>query len=383
VTTAADPGALRDYRTACCADNQATRGDAAAVSAALANLAGSESLPPLPDLGAALRAHADQADQLDTWVGEVGDAVADADRPWYRRLGSGIADFGRGAWDGVKDPATMVWGLTPFSGSTGQAWRDLGSGLWYGVTNPLEFGKAVVGWEHLSAGEYSYWAGNLLPGAAATVFTGGGAAAARGASASNRLAVATSRASSATRSLDRFETASVATARWGPASPLPGPLHPQPGMTAAQARRAQEQVNSFRSGTYTERYAQRPVVLHRVHGGTAGELGPYWSPVAPRGPAAAMYDSAIRPEWGNTATEVASIRVPAGERLFAGPAAPQSGHGLSSAMAGGGPQVLIPHVNEAWLVRPLTPAERVVVGGQALGAGGATLTLDALTNGPR
>lgn len=240
------------------------------------------------------------------------------------------------------------------------------------MTNPLEFGKAVIGWEHLAAGEYSYWAGNLLPGAAATVVTGGGAAAARGASTSNRLAVADSRTRSATRSLDRFESATVPVARWGPMSPRPGPLHHN-----------QDWVASFRSSTYTEVISQQPTVLHRVYGGRAGELGPYWSPVAPRGPAAAMYDSAIRPEWGNSAQRTASIRVPAGERMFTGPAGPQRGGDFASSMSGGGPQVLIPRVDEAWVVRPLTPAERWAVGGQATAAGAGTLAADALADSLR
>lgn len=100
----------------------------------------------------------------------------------------GVGDFFQGAWDSVAEPVKMVWELRPFHDGTGQAWSDLGSGLWYGVTHPLDFGKALIGWEHLADGEYAYWAGNVVPGAVAAFFTGGGSAALRGGSATARVA---------------------------------------------------------------------------------------------------------------------------------------------------------------------------------------------------
>lgn len=95
---------------------------------------------------------------------------------WY----SPVVNFGKGAWDGVKDPVVMVGGLVGLHGDFTDNWSNLGRGIAYGVTHPLDFGKAAIGWEHLAKGEYSYWAGNLVPGAAAAFFTGGAAATVKG-----------------------------------------------------------------------------------------------------------------------------------------------------------------------------------------------------------
>jgi len=85
-------------------------------------------------------------------------------------------------------------------------------------------------------------------------------------------------------------------------------------------------VNSFgtfRGGSYTEMVTSEATTLYRAHGGTAGELGAYWTRTAPTGPLQSRIDSALLPQWGNTATGVSTIRVPAGTRIFDGFAAPQ------------------------------------------------------------
>jgi filamentous hemagglutinin len=73
-------------------------------------------------------------------------------------------------------------------------------------------------------------------------------------------------------------------------------------------------------------------------------VGGYWTRTQPAGPLQSIIDSALNPQWGNTATNVAAIRVPAGTTIYEGAAAAQGG------LVGGGSQVFIPNVNPAWLV---------------------------------
>lgn len=122
-----------------------------------------------------------------------------------------------------------------------------------------------------------------------------------------------------------------ATRRWGPATGA-GPL-------------GEKVAGTFRGGSYTEMVTGEATTLYRAHGGTAGELGSYWSRTAPTGPLQARMDSALLPEWGNTATNISTIRVPSGTKIFDGFAAPQGG------LPGGGSQVFIPKVDPSWLVK--------------------------------
>jgi A nuclease of the HNH/ENDO VII superfamily with conserved LHH len=102
-------------------------------------------------------------------------------------VGHGIADFAEGAFDAVKDPALMLYHLSPYSPDAGESWLNLGKGLWHGVTHPVEFGEALIGLDALRERGFAYWAGNLAPAAAAAFFTGGGSAALRGATATERV----------------------------------------------------------------------------------------------------------------------------------------------------------------------------------------------------
>lgn len=104
-------------------------------------------------------------------------------------------------------------------------------------------------------------------------------------------------------------------------------------------------ANTFRSGTYTEVVTQGETTLYRVYGGKAGELGSYWTTTKPQGPLQSTIDSALEQNWGNTATNVATIKVPKGMTIYQGAAAPQGG------LVGGGSQVYIPEVNPSWLVK--------------------------------
>lgn len=113
----------------------------------------------------------------------------------------------------------------------------------------------------------------------------------------------------------------------------PGPLPPPIAKT-------------FRSGTYAETVTTEPTVLYRAYGGTAHQMGGYWTTTPPAGPVQSIVDSALNPAWGNPATSVVKIEVPSGVTLYQGQAAAQGG------LVGGGNQVLFPKnftINPAWI----------------------------------
>lgn len=94
---------------------------------------------------------------------------------------------------------------------------------------------------------------------------------------------------------------------------------------------------------------QQPIILYRAYGGSAKELGGYWTATQPTGPIQPIIDSVLNPKWGNTAMNVVKIEVPSGKKFFQGITAPQGG------VVGSGNQVLFPpgfKVNPAWIVKP-------------------------------
>lgn len=107
-------------------------------------------------------------------------------------------------------------------------------------------------------------------------------------------------------------------------------------------------AETFRSATYIQKVTEADTILYRAYGGKAGELSPYWSRIAPSGPLQATLDSALLPEWGNTAQSVSRITVPRGTTIYEGAVAPQGDLILS--LPGGGNQVYIPKVNPEWLM---------------------------------
>ncbi len=104
-------------------------------------------------------------------------------------------------------------------------------------------------------------------------------------------------------------------------------------------------AQTFRSSTYTEVVTQEEITLYRAYGGKAGELGSYWTRTKPQGPLQTTIDSALDQNWGNTATQVSTIKVPKGTTIFEGAAAEQRG------LVGGGNQVYIEKVDPSWLVK--------------------------------
>lgn len=98
--------------------------------------------------------------------------------------------------------------------------------------------------------------------------------------------------------------------------------------------------------TYTEVITTEPVILYRVYGGNASQLGAYWTRTPPSGPVQSIIDSALDPVWGNTATKTVKIEVPTGTSFYEGLAGQQGG------LVGGGNQVLLPknlRVDPGWI----------------------------------
>jgi RHS repeat-associated protein len=102
-------------------------------------------------------------------------------------------------------------------------------------------------------------------------------------------------------------------------------------------------ANTFRSGTYSGGTLTQAQTMYRVTGPGGNPAGSYWTTVLPTGPVASTIDSALLPQWGNTATQVVTARIPAGTQVYMGVAAPQGG------LVGGGVQVYIPQASPAWI----------------------------------
>jgi hypothetical protein len=101
-------------------------------------------------------------------------------------------------------------------------------------------------------------------------------------------------------------------------------------------------ARTFKEGAYTTRTLREDLVLRRVYGGDARQLGRYWSRTTYSSPGRARRYLALPP--GNTAERVVTIRVPAGTTVHEGKAAASFGH------VGGGNQVYINRVDLSWIV---------------------------------
>jgi hypothetical protein len=100
--------------------------------------------------------------------------------------------------------------------------------------------------------------------------------------------------------------------------------------------------SSFRSSAYTTKKLGEPRDLYRAYSDPIRRLGAFWSDVKPTGPLQATIDSALLPSYGNAATKVVHIRIPAGEFVHEGVAARQGG------WLGGGTQYVLPKVLKEW-----------------------------------
>jgi hypothetical protein len=77
-------------------------------------------------------------------------------------------------------------------------------------------------------------------------------------------------------------------------------------------------ADTFRSSSYFETLTEAPVKLYRVHGDGASPMSKYWSRTKPTGPVQAVLDSALDPDWGNTAKKWVEITVPKGTKIYEG-----------------------------------------------------------------
>lgn len=98
-------------------------------------------------------------------------------------------------------------------------------------------------------------------------------------------------------------------------------------------------AETFRSGTYIANLTSTEVKLYRTYGGSAGQLGPYFSRTKPTGPMQATIDVAIHPSWGSTSAHWVEITVPKNSLIFEGPSAAQKINGVE--VLGGGSQVYV------------------------------------------
>jgi hypothetical protein len=104
-------------------------------------------------------------------------------------------------------------------------------------------------------------------------------------------------------------------------------------------------ANTFRGGAYTEIQLSDDLHIYRVYGGSAGEIGHYWTTQQPQGPLQSVIDSALDQSWGNTATEVSIALVPKGTSIYIGYAEHQGG------LVGGGIQVYVEEFNPSWIIK--------------------------------
>jgi RHS repeat-associated protein len=115
---------------------------------------------------------------------------------------------------------------------------------------------------------------------------------------------------------------------YGPLSP--GPLAPNLAST-------------FRSGTYFGGTLNQAQTMYRVIAPGQNPAGAWWTTAPPSGPTSSIVSLALKPQWGNTATQVVTATIPPGTTVYFGVAAPQGG------LVGGGNQVYIPQLNPNWI----------------------------------
>ncbi|HND64034.1 MAG TPA: hypothetical protein PKX64_04205, partial [Elusimicrobiota bacterium] len=106
-----------------------------------------------------------------------------------------------------------------------------------------------------------------------------------------------------------------------------------------------EIASTFRSATYEAVKLDQPAELYRVFSDPSKKMGPYWTIKKPESSLKAIVDNALDPNWGNRATDIVSIRVPAGETIYVGPSASQR------ALVGGVDQIYIDQVNPLWEIK--------------------------------
>ena len=114
-----------------------------------------------------------------------------------------------------------------------------------------------------------------------------------------------------------------------------GPVNPGP--LSAQV------ASTFRSGSYSRRTLEEPLVVYRLIGEGGSPTGRYWTTLEPKGALQSVIDLAIDQNWRNPATQVIRAELPAGTVIYEGTTSAQRG------LVGGAHQIYIPRVDPGWL----------------------------------
>ena len=114
-----------------------------------------------------------------------------------------------------------------------------------------------------------------------------------------------------------------------------GPVNPGP--LSAQV------ASTFRSGSYSRRTLEEPLVVYRLIGEGGSPTGRYWTTLEPKGALQSVIDLAIDQNWRNPATQVIRAEIPAGTVIYEGATSAQRG------LVGGAHQIYIPSVDPGWL----------------------------------
>ncbi|OEV03742.1 hypothetical protein AN219_37835 [Streptomyces nanshensis] len=133
-----------------------------------------------------LRGQVDEAADLAKRRLDAAGEAAPAEPGWFDKLLSGGGNLFKGLYEGVDSVGSFTDTLMHPS-RWGMSLATATDGMIYASQHPKEFAKAVSDWDTLKS-EPARWFGRILPEAALGFATGGGATAARGARASQRLA---------------------------------------------------------------------------------------------------------------------------------------------------------------------------------------------------
>jgi len=279
------------------------------------------------------------------WQRDLADAYAkklhDEEHPGgFAGLLHDAGSFFDGAWDAIKDPATMIYHLTPFSGGDWtKSWSNLAEGLAHGVEHPLQFAEAIANIDALKQRGFAYWIGNLAPAAAATLLSGGAAAAARGAESVTLV----DRAGAGAADLERLESAAARAGRFDYSSGFSDSL---------------ENFEGEKALLHQGKLSRDLHVVQYFDGADPNATNKWWTPTSEANRMSTVDDVhqrlALLPEWGtrNTAQVAVIPRGTPSEFLY-GRAAAQEGRGIT--YAGQGLQIRFRDFDPKWIreTRPL------------------------------
>jgi len=109
-------------------------------------------------------------------------------------------------------------------------------------------------------------------------------------------------------------------------------------------------ADSFEDGHYRTVVTNEETILYRAHGGGAKATGGFATTSPAQNRIQAKQDLALLPEWKNTRTNEAVIRIPKGTVLNIGKVAPQTTRS-GTILNGGSDQILLPQKwPEEWII---------------------------------